>query len=380
MLKSLFGDLAERDKASPPREFAATAILETRTSQISPRGRIVDRHQKDLFVTGSAAQAMREHLATSRADTDPASRRITLIDPAHLWAGSVVKALSDATGHPVERLLLREHGTLRTLATIERTEVQRRGEPTLKLYHHDLRDDGSEQAEISLALIERSHLAAVIVGSLQPHAADALLERIHAACKQPGWQCPAIAFLLPPGAAWLEHKIAGIAWPPGLRVEASSEPLTGVSAVWNRLLALWDRMQKPAPVAAVPREAALLDPRMLEQQLRHVLRTDGVLGCCVVDTRSGALLSSEQRHAGGTDLGVAAAACALVMRTQLDAARLIGIDAPVDELMVTAGSHQQVMRNLTKRPGLFLLALLDRTRSNLALTRFKMMEAEKNLQ
>src|SRR5688500_14497720 len=122
MLKSLFGELAEREKAGPPREFAATAILETRSSHVSPRGRIVDRHQKDLFVTGSAAQAMREHLAHSRPDVDPASRRITLIDPARLWATSVVKALSDATGQPIERLVLREHGTLRTLATIQRTE------------------------------------------------------------------------------------------------------------------------------------------------------------------------------------------------------------------------------------------------------------------
>jgi hypothetical protein len=378
MLKSLFGDLAERDRAGEPREFAATAILQSHTSHLSSRGRMVDRHQQDIFVTGSAAQAMREHMARSPADSDTAARRITLIDPARLWAGSVVKALSDATGQPVERLLLREQATLRTLATIERTEVHRRGEPTLKIYHPDVRDDGIEQTDVSLALMERSHLAAVIVGMLQPHAADALLERILAACRQPGWQCPAIAFLLPPGAVWLEHKIAGVAWPKGLRIVAGSEALTGVSAVWNRLLVLWEQVQKPAPATA-PSESNLLDLSRVGQQLQQVLRTDGVLGCAVVDTRSGAMVAGEQR-ASGPELGVAAAASALVMRTQLDAARLVGVESPVDELMMTAGNHQQVMRNLSKRPGLFLLALLDRRRSNLALTRFKMMEAEKSLQ
>jgi hypothetical protein len=377
MLKSLFGELADKEKASAPREFAATAILESRSSHLSARGRMLDRHQKDLFVTGSAAQAMREHFAASREDSDTTSRRITLIDPARLWGASVVKALSDATGHPIERLLLREDGTFRTLATIERTEVQRRDEPTLKIYHADVRDGGIEQADISLALIERSHLTAVILGAMAPRTADTMLARLHAASRQPSWRCPGLAFLLPPGAAWLEHKITAIAWPESLRVEISTEPLNGVSAVWNRLLVTWERLQKPPK--ASPREATVLDRPRIEQQLRHVLRADGVSACALVDMRSGTLLAGEQRQAGGPDIGVTAAACALVMRTQLEAAKLIGGDSAVDELMVTAGNHQQVMRTLSTRPGLFLLALLDRTCSNLALTRFKMMEAEKNL-
>src|SRR5436190_519474 len=88
---------------------------------------------------------------------------------------AAVKALSDAGGRPIERLHLREQTTLRTLATIERTTLARRNEETLKIYHADVRAPGPENAEIPVALMERSHMTTVIVGPMQPHAIDALL-------------------------------------------------------------------------------------------------------------------------------------------------------------------------------------------------------------
>jgi hypothetical protein len=37
------------------------------------------------------------------------------------------------------------------------------------------------------------------------------------------------------------------------------------------------------------------------------------------------------------------------------------------------------VRTLPRQPGLFLLVLVDRPRANLALTRFRMAEAQRNL-
>src|SRR5450432_1164337 len=132
MLTSLFGDLrSTRDgKAKPAdfeetqvggtQEFAATAIMESIATEVNDRGQIIDRHTSDLVVTGSPAQAIREHFAATRADLETAASMITLLGPGGGWASSVVKALSDAGGRPIERLHLREQTTLRTIAMIER--------------------------------------------------------------------------------------------------------------------------------------------------------------------------------------------------------------------------------------------------------------------
>ena len=93
MLTSLFGDLrASRDaKAKSSSEFedtqvvagnpdfAATAIMESIATEVNDRGQIIDRHVSDLVVTGSPAQAIREHFAATRADLETATSMITLV-------------------------------------------------------------------------------------------------------------------------------------------------------------------------------------------------------------------------------------------------------------------------------------------------------------
>lgn len=429
MLTSLFGDLGivrggrpREPDTEPDGSFAATAILESESAQVNDRGQIIDRHLHDLFVTGSPAQAMREHFASSRAELESVGKWIVLFDPARIWAGAVVKALSDAGGQPIERLHLREHGTLRTLALIERTSVVRRLDETLKVYHADVRASGRENAEISLALMERSHLTAVIVGPMQPHAIDAMLNTLHEAASQPTWRCPALLFMLPPGAVWIANKIAGIAWPDAIHVRILNESLSGASAVWNSVLGSWNEVkdyrprEAPEPVVTIeapatwagPAEpldlddiggpitlvpAAPLDDRAVEertattidiarasQALRELLpRTDGLLACAVVDTVSGFVLASEQRDALTIDLDLAAATCADALRAQRLAAHGIGLPEPIDELSIGAGARQLVLRVLAKHPQLFIVGLLDRTRTKLALTRLKLREAEQRI-
>jgi predicted regulator of Ras-like GTPase activity (Roadblock/LC7/MglB family) len=435
MLQSLFGDLGaarDRDRKGsaedePDKGFAATAILESVATEVNDRGQMVDRHLRELVVTGSPAQAIREHFSATRADLETASRMITLIDPVGIWASAVIKALSDAGGQPVERLQLREQSTLRTLALIERTTLVRRHEDTLRIVHADVRAPGPENAEIPVALMERSHMTTVIIGSMQPHAIDALLGALQDAASLPTWRCPNLLFMLPPSAVWIANKIGSLPWPPRVHVHVTSEPMTSASAVWNAMLGMWNHVKSqpgwepaaevpaalgmsefpirvadltaasmPRPSAAAAAAAAAanaaasaaavvrvsrgtLDPERARHALTEMLTLDGLLGCAVVDSSTGLVLAREVRDERVVDLELAAAACAQVLRAHRQAARNMGLPDQIDEIMTSAGPRQQVMRTLSRHPELFLVALLDKQRTNLALTRYKLAEVERGL-
>jgi len=364
MLKSLFGDLgpigappaAHEGDGAP--EFAATAILESVAAEVNDRGQIVDRHLRDLFVTGSPATAMREHFAAARADLETAGRMITLIDPARLWASAVIKALSDASGQPIERLQLRDQATLRTLAMIERTAVVRRLDDMIKVYHADVRSSGRENAEISLALMERSHMTVAIVGAMAPEAVQAQIDMLHAAVQQPTWRCPALVFMMPPGAAWLANKVQGVAWPAGLRVIVLNESMSSASAVWNSMLAVWNEVRSlhpwegvsaepageaapapqaetpspgsipvgdatPLPVVIEPARAPGINTQLVASTLAQVLTTDGLLACALVDATSGQVIAREVREDQPLDIAAAASAAATLMRATASLSKLI---------------------------------------------------------
>ena len=448
MLTSLFGDLGPardpsgkgRSGDAPEANFAATAIMETVATEVNARGQMVDRHSHDLVVSGSPAQAIREHFADTRSDLDTATSLITLLDPAGVWASAVIKALSDAGGRPIERLHLREHTTLRTLATIERTTLVRRHEDTLRIYHADVRVPGSENAEIPVALMERSQMTAVIIGPLQPHAIDGLLAALHNAAMLPTWRCPNLLFMLPPNAIWIANKISSIAWPARLHVHVLSESMSGASAVWNSMLGMWNHVKArpgwepssnvlltgtgefpikvrdlgefartvgmprgasdagalfaastlpgapavapaaPDPIPPVMRiSRSTLDPGRARLTLAGMLALEGLLGCAVVDGTTGLALARETLGDASVDMDLAAAACAQLLRAHRQAARNVGLSEQIDEIITSAGPRQLVIRSVSRHPELLLVVLLDKKHTNLALARYQLMELERGL-
>jgi predicted regulator of Ras-like GTPase activity (Roadblock/LC7/MglB family) len=431
MLTSLFGDLrASRDAkakssdfedtqvVNSSQDFAATAIMESIATEVNERGQIIDRHVSDLVVTGSPAQAIREHFATTRADLETATSMITLLDPVGVWASSVVKALSDAGGRPIEKLHLREHTTLRTIAMIERTMLVRRQEDTLRIFHADVRAPGPENAEIPVALMERSQMTAVIIGPMQPHAIDALLASLRHATSLPTWRCAHLLFQLPPNTGWIDAKVHAISWPERLHVHIVSEPMTGASSVWNAMLNVWNlaklqpgwdpsavspmlgtsdfpikvgELDPKGPASAKPAEAeataaaaattgrGLLDAARGRQALASLRKLDGLLGCALVDAASGLVLAHEARDPEAIDMELAAAACAQVLASHRDAARTMGLADPIDEVITTAGSRHVLIRSLQRHADVVLVALLEKHRTNLALARFQLLEVERSL-
>jgi len=428
MLTSLFGDLRGSREAKAKstefedtqvvggsQDFAATAIMESTATEVNERGQIIDRHVSDLVVTGSPAQAIREHFASTRADLETATSMITLLDPVGVWASSVVKALSDAGGRPIEKLHLREQTTLRTIAMIERTMLVRRQEDTLRVFHADVRAPGPENAEIPVALMERSQMTAVIIGPMQPHAIDALLASLRLATSLPTWRCPNLLFQLPPNAAWIGAKVEAIEWPERLHVHVVSEPMTGASSVWNAMLKVWNEAKlqpgwdpaavspmlgtsdfpikvgeldpslganaKAAAVAGDSDAAArpVLDAARGRQALSSLRKLDGLLGCALVDAVSGLVLAHETRDPQSLDMELAAASCAQLLGTHREASRSMGLTDPIDEVITTAGSRHVLIRALQRHPDLVLVALLEKHRTNLALARFQLLEVERSL-
>jgi hypothetical protein len=424
MLSSLFGDLRNLKKpghddseshADEDAGFAATKIMESVATEVNDQGRMVDNSLVNLEVTGSPAQAIRDHFAATRADLDTATRMLSLYDPSGIWAASVIKALSDASGRPIERLHLRERGTLRTLAMIERTTIERRNEDNLRIYHADVRVPGQSNSAVSQALMERSHMTAVIVGAMAPHAIDDMLKALLSAVTDANWRCPTLLFMLPPNAVWIANRVGMIAWPERLHVQVLNESLTSASAVWNALLGQWNRVKReptwaPPEVDAVgalegfqikvadlsaSASAPLSDVLVAARQSpvrRHALDSaaasktvsmigalEGVLGCAIVDSSTGLLIAQQGHDDHSLPLGLAAAAGAKVLRAHQTSGRDLGFSQPVEEIITSAGARHHVLRTLSRHPGLFLFAVLDKHRTNLALTRYKLTEAEQGL-
>ena len=391
MLRSLFGDLTPPKTATfedtvqqKEREsFTASTILESSATSVNSRGQMVDQLVKDIFISGSAAQAMREHFAQS-PDVDDAPRRITLFDPHHVWAPGIIKALSEASGQPIEQLRLRDRAKLQTLAMIERTYVVRRQDETLKIYHPDVRSREHDAVSIPLVLMERSHMSVLILGQLPSQSLDALLDTLVMATHERTWRCPTVLFMLPPSSARVVDKISAQDWPPALRVHMLSESFGGTSAVWNALLGVWNRARAvprweksgpdsqheldfPIKVAdlenpTVPYEAApaqpelrtgeapaapVVDPQRATTALLALLQLEGLYGCALADAETGKLIAHQLRDAQEVDLDQAAAAGAKLLDAHRDAAQEMQLPE-VDEVTVSAGSCMHVLKTLAR--------------------------------
>ncbi len=422
MLRSLFGDLTPpktptfedtvREKQEGREGFVASKILESSATSVNSRGQMVDQLVKDIFISGSAVDAMRDHFAHA-PDTDGASRRITLFDPHHVWAPSVIKGLSEASGQPVEQLRLRDRATLQTLAMIERTHVVRRHDETLKIYHPDVRSRERGTASIPMVLMERSDLSVLILGQLPTQTLDALLDTLVVATHEPTWRCPTVLFILPPSSARVVDRIGAQDWPPALRVQMLSESFGTTSAVWNALLGVWNRAKSvprwerkdshqqeldfpikvadldsppsepsPTTAAAEPQaggpETAPVDVQRASTALLALLQLDGLYGCALAEVDTGKLVAQQLRDAQQVDLDQAGAALARLLDAHRVAAQDMGLPE-VDEVTASAGSCMQVVRTIPQRPGLFMLAVMDRGQTNLGMVRLRMAEAQKTL-
>jgi hypothetical protein len=333
----------------------------------------------ECLVDESAAQVIRQLGGQPpHGAGEEAVARICLLDPSRLWASQVVHALAHLHGSQPERLDLRERGSLRTLAVIERTR-------TAALATRGLGDDGTPPVLVSslaygldqlanvVAMAECSHLSAVVVGAMRSHALDNLLQALLSASRSPMWRCPQLLFILPPAAAELEHGILAQPWPAKLRITVVAEAPDSPQAAWQCVLDAWWGVTATDLALSAPGPAQAHPP----SPWRHLASLDGVRASALVRLADGHLIEqwpdAGEGHAEAADLvHDAQVLCQSLLAHQLSAyrpERAWGKGQAPEEILVSHGSSQVMLRRIPGQPTLAWVARLDADLVNLTTIR-----------
>ena len=111
--------------------------------------------------------------------------------------------------------------------------------------------------------------------------------------------------------------------------------------------------------------------------INELLKTDGAMAAAVVDYSSGMLLAGA--GTSSMDLEIAAAGNTEVVRAKMKTMKLLDLKDSIDDILITLGTQYHLVRPIAKMDGLFLYFVLDKDKSNLALARRALVEAEKNI-
>lgn len=114
----------------------------------------------------------------------------------------------------------------------------------------------------------------------------------------------------------------------------------------------------------------------IKQSMEEILTLDGALCAAIVDSSSGMIMG---QAGSGVDLEVAAAGNTEVVRAKLKTMRALGLNDVIEDILITLGKQYHLIRPMGRSEGVFIYAVLDKTKSNLALARRKVLDVEKNL-
>ncbi len=112
-----------------------------------------------------------------------------------------------------------------------------------------------------------------------------------------------------------------------------------------------------------------------KQLLNELMQTEGALCAALVDYNSGMLLESV---GSGVDLELAAAGNTEVVRAKLKTMKSLNLNAKIEDILISLDTQYHIIRPVEKHEGLFIYYVLDRSRSNLAMARRKVLETEAN--
>ncbi len=115
----------------------------------------------------------------------------------------------------------------------------------------------------------------------------------------------------------------------------------------------------------------------IKLSLDEIMKIDGAQCAAVVDSTSGMMLGDVGT---GVDMEIAAAGNTEVVRAKLKTMKALGINEPIEDILITLGSAYHIIRPMAREEGIFLYTVLDKSRANLALARRKIQEVEKALE
>jgi predicted regulator of Ras-like GTPase activity (Roadblock/LC7/MglB family) len=110
-----------------------------------------------------------------------------------------------------------------------------------------------------------------------------------------------------------------------------------------------------------------------KEMLNELMQVEGAMCAALVDYNSGMLLESVGT---GVDLEVAAAGNTEVVRAKMKVMKSLGLNDTIEDILISLGKQYHIIRPLDRHDGLFIYLVLDRSRSNLAMARRKVLEAE----
>lgn len=114
----------------------------------------------------------------------------------------------------------------------------------------------------------------------------------------------------------------------------------------------------------------------LKQCMIDTMTIDGALAAALVDYRSGMCLA---QAGGGMNLELAAAGNSQVVKAKLATMESLGLRRGIEDILITLGDQYHLIRLVPNNAGLFLYLVLDKTKGNLALARYKLTDIERSL-
>ena len=105
----------------------------------------------------------------------------------------------------------------------------------------------------------------------------------------------------------------------------------------------------------------------------------GVIGACIVDSSSGLMLGSAGKSSA-FNLELAAASNTEVVRAERKAMKMLDLNDPIEDILITLGRQYHLLRPLRTNDALFIYVVLDRSRANLALARHRLANIEGDLE
>ena len=114
----------------------------------------------------------------------------------------------------------------------------------------------------------------------------------------------------------------------------------------------------------------------IKTSLREAMTIDGCLGVALVDYESGLCLGTAGNP--GVDLELAAAGNTEVVRAKKRIRDKLGITDRIEDILITLEKQYHLIRMVGTK--VFLYAVLDREKSNLAMARRELSGIEKRLQ
>jgi len=112
--------------------------------------------------------------------------------------------------------------------------------------------------------------------------------------------------------------------------------------------------------------------------LAILMELDGILGACIVDSNSGMMLGAAS-NSPSFNLEIAAAGNTEVVRSKRKTMRSLGLNDPIEDILISLGRQYHLLRPLRSNDALFIYVALDRSRANLGLARHQLANAERDL-